>query len=292
MTDSPVRPAPALLALALLATSCVGCSGDPEEVPGPAGPGEPPAGTPDGGDPPLLARPLVAPVVGYELVASYPHDPGAYTQGLLVVDGKLYESTGQRGASSLRLVDLETGRVEKLRNVESTYFAEGLAAYGGLLYQLTWKSRLAFVYDRGSMRRLDYRYTYDGEGWGLTTSPQGDEFVMSDGTSTLRFIDPKGFKETRRIQVTDGGRPIVDLNELEWIGDEIWANVWHSNRIARIDPEKGLVNSWVDLTGILGDERVARPDDDVLNGIAYDRDKDAIYVTGKRWPKLFQIRVE
>lgn len=231
------------------------------------------------------------PVLGYEVVARYPHDRGAYTQGLVWVDGALYESTGQRGESNVRQVDLESGEVLKSRPLSSRLFGEGLAATGGLLVQLTWTSGRALVYDRETLRKLDYTYGYEGDGWGLTTRDDG-MFVMSDGSSTLRVVDPKGFDVLETFEVTAAGRPVTDLNELEWIDGEIWANIWKSDRIARIDPETGEVKAWVDLSGILGSERVANPNEEVLNGIAYDAEGDRLFVTGKRWPKLFEIRVE
>lgn len=231
------------------------------------------------------------PVLGYEVVARYPHDRRAYTQGLVWVDGALYESTGQRGESNVREVDLETGEVLKTRALSPRLFGEGLAATGDLLVQLTWTSGRALVYDRETLRKLDYTYGYDGDGWGLTTRDDG-MFVMSDGSSTLRVVDPKGFDVLETFEVTAAGRPVTDLNELEWIDGEIWANIWKSDRIARIDPANGEVKAWVDLSGILGSERVADPNEEVLNGIAYDTEGDRLFVTGKRWPRLFEIRVD
>ncbi len=230
------------------------------------------------------------PIHGYEIVKAYPHDTGAYTQGLLIVDGVLYESTGRLGESSVRIVDLETGKPEKVRPISSSLFGEGLAAVGGVLYQITWKAGRALVFDRETLRPLEYEYRYDGEGWGLTTSPEG--LVMSDGTTdVIQFLNPKGFKVLRTIEVSDGGRPVYDLNELEWINGEIWANVWKSDRVARIDPETGKVLAWIDFSGLLGGLRVGSPTEDVLNGIAYDADTGNIYVTGKRWPRLFHVRI-
>lgn len=230
------------------------------------------------------------PIQGYEIVNEYPHDAKAYTQGLLIVDGVLYESTGRLGESSVRIVDLETGEPLKVRPISSRLFGEGLAAVGGVLYQVTWKAGRALVFDRETLRPLEYEYRYDGEGWGLTTSPEG--LVLSDGTTdTIQFLDPKGFKVTRTIQVTDAGRPVYDLNELEWINGEIWANVWKSDRVARIDPATGKVLAWIDFRGLLGGARLGSPQEDVLNGIAFDEATGNIYVTGKRWPKLFQVRI-
>jgi glutamine cyclotransferase len=237
------------------------------------------------------APPADVPVLGYEVVERFPHDARAYTQGLVIVDGALYESTGRRGESTVRVVDLATGEVEKARELDRRLFGEGLASFGGLLYQLTWTSGQVLLYDRKTLRPLSYGYSIDGEGWGLTTTPDG-ELVMSDGSHRLSFVEPKGFEVKRTIEVTANGRRVRDLNELEWIEGEIWANVWKSERIARIDPETGEVRAWVDLSGILGRTRVASPTEDVLNGIAYDEATGKIYVTGKRWPHLFHIRVE
>lgn len=229
------------------------------------------------------------PILGYEVVAEYPHDPRAYTQGLLVVDGVMYESTGQRGESGVRVVDLTTGEVLKKRPISSQLFGEGLASVGGLLIQLTWTSGQALVFQRKGLVPAGYAYRYEGEGWGLTA--MGDELVMSDGSDQLRILDPKGMKEKRRIRVTAGGVPVDQLNELEYIDGEIWANVWKSDRVARIDPATGDVVAWVDFSGLLGRRRVRSPLEDVLNGIAHDAGSGKIYVTGKRWPALFEVRV-
>ena len=230
------------------------------------------------------------PILGYEIVAEYPHDPRAYTQGLLVVDGVMYESTGQRGESGVRIVDLTTGEVLKKRPISSQLFGEGLASVGGLLIQLTWTSGQALVFQRKGLVPAGYTYRYEGEGWGLTT--MGDELVMSDGSDQLRILDPKGMKEKRRIRVTAGGVPVDQLNELEFIDGEIWANVWKSDRVARIDPVTGDVVAWVDFSGLLGRRRVRSPLEDVLNGIAHDAGSGKIYVTGKRWPALFEVRIQ
>lgn len=276
-----VTPRTRTLLHAALACLLVACAGGGSE------PGSTSQGSSGGGEAPAAVR---TPVQGYEVLERYPHDRKAYTQGLLIVDGALYESTGRLGESSVRLVELETGKVLKRRAIDASLFGEGLASVGGLLYQLTWKSGRALLFDRASLRPMSYGYGYPGEGWGLTTSPAG-QLVMSDGTATLRFLDPKGMTEQRRVTVTDLGRPVRNLNELEWIDGEVWANVWKRDRIARIDPETGVVKAWVDLRGLLGSARVASPLEDVLNGIAYDSETGAIYVTGKRWPYLFKIKV-
>ncbi|MEZ6018316.1 MAG: glutaminyl-peptide cyclotransferase [Planctomycetota bacterium] len=231
--------------------------------------------------------PASAPVKGYDVVRRLPHDPKAYTQGLFIQDGELFESTGRHGTSSVRIVDLETGTVKRKTDLGSEFFGEGSAPYKGLLVMLTWQENTALVFDRQRLKE-QYRYTYEGEGWGLTFD--GEHFWMSDGTPELRVLDPNGFKELRRVTVTDGGQKVFKLNELEWIEGELWANVWQTDRIARIDPATGKVKSWLDLTGILGSHRVADPTDEVLNGIAWDSAQKKVYVTGKHWPWLFEIK--
>jgi len=224
---------------------------------------------------------------GYRVVHAYPHDPNAYTQGLLFLDGHLYESTGLNGRSSLRMVDLETGRVLQSAPLPSQYFAEGLAAWGSTLVQLTWQNHVAFVYDRFSFRQLR-TISYPWEGWGLTADSQS--LILSDGTSTLRFLDPADFHELREVTVKDHGRPVDQLNELEYIRGEVYANVWHTDRIARIAPITGKVLGWIDLTGLLPEDQRSDPEA-VLNGIAYDADRGRLFVTGKLWPRLFEIEV-
>ena len=224
---------------------------------------------------------------GYRVVHAYPHDPQAYTQGLLYEDGYLYESTGLNGRSSLRMVDLETGRVLQRADVPEKYFAEGLTNWGSTLIQLTWQSHIAFVYDRFSFRQLR-TFSYNGEGWGLTQD--GKNLILSDGTSTLRFFDPATFREVRHIVVKDHGAQVTQLNELEFVHGEIYANVWHTNRIARISPSTGQVLGWIDLAGLLAPGQVSDPEA-VLNGIAYDAARDRLFVTGKLWPRLFEIKV-
>lgn len=223
----------------------------------------------------------------YRIVHAYPHDPRAFTQGLVFVDGSLYESTGLEGQSSLRMVDLETGRILQSQPVDRKYFAEGLTDWGSTLVQLTWESQVAFVYDRFSFRMLR-TCSYSGEGWGLTQD--GKSLILSDGTDTLRFFDPVTFHEIRRIAVKDHGKPIREINELEFIHGKIYANIWHSDRIARIDPASGKVLGWIDLKGLLSADQRTNPEA-VLNGIAYDAMHDRLFVTGKLWPKLFEIQV-
>jgi glutamine cyclotransferase len=226
------------------------------------------------------------PVYGYTVVRAYPHDRDAFTQGLQFADGVLYEGTGLRGRSSIRRVDLESGNVLQRRNVPAPYFGEGITIWQQDLFQLTWQSGVAFVYDRKTFEpRRTFKYI--GEGWGLTHD--GASLVMSDGTDALRFLDPGTFAQRRRVKVTAGGRPVPSLNELEFVKGEIFANIWQSDTIARIDPTSGRVTGWIDLTGLLtARERIGT---DVLNGIAYDAVGDRLFVTGKLWPKLFEVRI-
>ncbi|OGI61478.1 MAG: glutamine cyclotransferase [Candidatus Muproteobacteria bacterium RBG_16_60_9] len=224
------------------------------------------------------------PTYGYDVVNTWPHDPNAYTQGLTVKDGVLYESTGRYGASSLRIVDLATGRIEKSVNLPAKYFGEGIAVLGDRLFQLTWREHIGFIYDRHTLARLG-EFSYDGEGWGLTTD--GRSLILSDGTDRLRFLDAQSFRVHRTLKVRDRGEPLRNLNELELVNGEILANVWQSNAIARIDPDTGQVRGWIDLRGLLNVDTA----DAVLNGIAYDEARDRLFVTGKLWPALFQIRL-
>ena len=227
------------------------------------------------------------PVFGYEIVHTYHHDPLAFTQGLLYLDGYLYEGTGLPEQSSIRKVKLETGEVLQKRDLAGEYFGEGIVVWKSRLLELTWKAEKGFIYDLASFNP-EGNFTYPGEGWGLTTD--GKRIIMSDGTAQLRFWDPATLKETGRITVNDDGRPIDQLNELEWVKGEIYANVWQTDRVARIDPKSGKVVAWINLKGLL------LPQDyndltDVLNGIAYDAKGDRLFVTGKRWPKLFEIKL-
>jgi glutamine cyclotransferase len=235
----------------------------------------------------LTLVPLVFAAGTYRIVRTYPHDPNAFTQGLVFVDGSLYESTGLNGKSSLRMVDLETGRVLQFQPVDSKYFAEGLTNWGSTLVQLTWESHVALVYDRFSFRLLR-TFSYSEEGWGLTQD--GKSLILSDGSDTLRFFDPATFREVRRVGVKDRGKPVSEINELEFIRGEIYANIWHSDRIARIDPASGKVLGWIDLNGLLPAAEHSSAEA-VLNGIAYDSAHDRLFVTGKLWPKLFEIQI-
>lgn len=223
----------------------------------------------------------------YEVVNVYPHDPTAFTQGLVIIDGRLFESAGRYGQSSLREVDLESGRVLRRHDVEAKYFAEGLTAWRDSLVQLTWTAGAAFVYDRASFKLLR-THQYPGEGWGLTHD--GRRLILSDGSPDLRFLDPETFEETGRVTVRDNGSPLEEINELEYVRGEILANVWETDRIARINPSSGEVTGWIDLAGLLAPGEVTSHEA-VLNGIAYDAARDRLFVTGKLWPKLFEIRL-
>jgi glutamine cyclotransferase len=222
----------------------------------------------------------------YEIVAEYPHDSNAFCQGLVFHDGLLYESTGEYGESTVRCVDLETGQVKQQFEMPDEYFGEGLAVAEDQLVQLTWKAGLGFTYDLRTLQPTG-GFVYEREGWGLTFD--GEHFVMSDGSDRLRFLDPESFQVVRTIQVKDQGKRIDDLNELEYIKGEIFANVWYSDFIARISPETGSVLGWIDLRGLL---KAPRHEDSVLNGIAYDSENDRLFVTGKNWPALFEIKLK
>lgn len=229
-----------------------------------------------------------APIYGHRVVTSYPHDPTAFTQGLLYRDGVLYESTGLYGESSLRRVELETGKVLQRISVPRQYFAEGLALVGDALVQLTWKEFTGIVYDRQTFKQ-QRTFAYKTEGWGIDYDEKGG-LVMSDGSDQLLFLDAKSFRVIRTVPVRDAGRPVPNLNELEWIDGEIWANVWMTDRLVRINPATGVVTGWVSLDTLW--PRAQRPPTaDVLNGIAYDRERRRIFVTGKNWPRLYHIAV-
>ena len=237
--------------------------------------------------------PAVAPIppdriYDYEVVASYPHDPRAFTQGLVFVDGHLYESTGQVGRTSIRKVDLVTGKVLQKRDLEGPYFGEGIVNWKDRLIALTWRHQKGFVYDLATFAPRG-EWTYPGEGWGLTQD--GRRLIMSDGTPELRFLDPETLKETGRIRVTFNGKPVGALNELEWIKGEIWANVWTTDLIVRIDPATGQVTGRVLLADLLKPEDRIGSEPDVLNGIAYDAANDRLFVTGKQWPRLYEIKL-
>jgi glutaminyl-peptide cyclotransferase len=230
----------------------------------------------------------VVPTLGYEVVNIWPHDPNAFTQGLVVLDGKMLESTGQVGHSSLRNVDLQTGRILKKIDVPAPYFAEGIALLNNKIYQLTWEQHLGFIYDAQSLEKLG-EFKYDGEGWGLTTD--GQSLILSDGSNRIRFLDPDSFQLKKTIAVMDAKVPVRALNELEFVNGEIYANVWHDDRIAAINPQTGRVTAWIDLTGLLQPGDV-EDTEAVLNGIAYDQSSGRLFVTGKLWPRLFEIKIK
>lgn len=256
-------------ALTLALGALAGCnegSGSPPE--------EEPAGPP-------------APSVGVQVAGSLAHDTAAFTQGLVFHQGALYESTGQYGRSSLRRLDPQTGEVQELVPVEDEYFAEGLAALGDRLFQLTWQNKTGFIYDVGTLQRTG-TFGYTGEGWGLTTD--GTSLILSDGTDQIRFLDPQTFGVTRTITVTDAGRYVINLNELEWVRGEIWANIWKEDRIARIDPQTGRVKGWVDISGLLPGGQQVSPEA-VANGIAFDDATGTLWLTGKLWPTIFRVTI-
>ena len=225
-----------------------------------------------------------SPDLTYKIVNTFPHDPNAFTQGLIFKDGFLYESTGQYGESSLRKVDLKTGKILHIRHLPEQLFGEGITLYQDRIIQLTWRSRVGFVYDKDSFT-LFRKFFYPTEGWGLTHD--GKHLMMSDGSSTLYVLDPMTFQLKNRIDVHDGDRPVFRLNELEYIRGVIYANVWQTDRIARIEPSTGKVINWIDLRGVLKPEEAIKAN--VLNGIAYDAARNRIFITGKLWPKLFEI---
>lgn len=227
------------------------------------------------------------PVLTATIVKTYPHDPQAFTQGLEYLEGSLYESTGLRGHSTLRQTALETGKVVKSVQLPAQYFGEGLTIFHGKIYQLTWLDKIGFIYDLRTFRKLG-QFPFNTEGWGLTHDDAS--LILSDGTNQLQYIDPDSFKVTKTLEVYAGSEAVTNLNELEYINGEIWANVWHSNRIARINPQSGQVVAWIDLTAIA--ERETHEQEDVLNGIAWDAGRQRLFVTGKDWASLFEIKVK
>ena len=277
---------PLLWPLVLLLAACGGSGGSPASAASPPEPAPVPAPPPE---PPPPPEPVPPEVFGYRVVQEFPHDPQAFTQGLFFHDGFLYESTGLRGESTLRRVDLETGEVLEQRQLLPQFFGEGAALAGDYIFQLTWEAEIGFVYTRQPFR-LVREFRYSGEGWGLTFD--GEHLVMSDGTDELRFLDPNTLRQVRTLEVTADGEALPLLNELEWIEGEIWANIWTQDRIARIRPDTGEVTAFVDLTGILPRALALQyPEMDVLNGIAWDAENGRIFVTGKKWPKLFEIEL-
>jgi glutamine cyclotransferase len=235
-----------------------------------------------GGQPPPV------PTYGYEVVRSYPHDRSAFTQGIIFRNGVFYEGTGLNGRSTLRKVKVETGEVLASKPLGPEYFGEGITDWKGSLLQITWKNEIGFVYDMNTFERTK-TWSYTGEGWGLTHDDT--RIIMSDGSSALRFIDPATLTETGRLTVRDAHGPVEELNELEYVKGEIYANVWRTERIARISPKDGRVTGWIDLSGLLTPAERAGAAVDVLNGIAYDAAGDRLFVTGKLWPRVFEIKV-
>ncbi len=237
---------------------------------------------------PAHARDAI-PVYGYRVVHSYPHDPQAYTEGLFYLDGHLYESTGQVGASSVRKVELQTGKVLQQSPTPWPDYGEGIVAWKDKLIQLSWRNHEGFVYDLATLKP-QARFAYPGEGWALTRDDT--RLYMSDGTPTIRILDPDTLQQTGKIEVTADGQPLQNINELEWVKGQIWANVWLTTRIARIDPASGKVVGWIELAGLVPPaDTLGDPENDVLNGIAYDAQHDRLFVTGKCWPKLYEIRL-
>lgn len=234
-----------------------------------------------------LAAQEQAPRYGYTVVNRYPHDSNAFTQGLLYHDGQLYEGTGKNGQSSLRRIDLETGEVLQAARLSQRYFGEGIEVVGDRIFQLTWRSHMVFVYDRDSFEQLGSHYNAS-EGWGLAYD--GEQLILSDGSDQLTFLDPENFAPQGSVQVTLNGNPISQLNELEYINGEVWANVWQTDFIVRIDPDTGRVNSFIDLTG-LSAQTTLGSNEAVLNGIAWDKDGERLFVTGKHWAHLFEIEL-
>ena len=233
------------------------------------------------------SAPAEPPVDGYKVVREYPHDPTAFTQGLFYLGGRLYESTGLNGLSTIREVQIEDGKVLRSVSLEPQYFGEGAVNWGDEILSLTWQDGIGFRWNRADFRPTG-RFRYTGEGWGLTQD--GKNVIMSDGTSELRFLDPKTMAERKRVTVTYQGQPVAMLNELEWVKGEIYANIWMGRRIARIDPDSGRVKGWIDLSGLVAENSNGDPDS-VLNGIAYDEAGDRLFVTGKNWAKLFEIDI-
>jgi len=263
----------------MLSTTAAACSGDKAQA---------------GATPAPVAR-ARTPTYTYEVVRSYPHDIGSFTEGLLFHDGRLFESTGQPNASYIREVDLQTGRAIRQRDLkgidrmtDSGYFGEGIVITGDNIIQLTWRAEVAFIYDWKTFEPKG-QFTYQGEGWAFTSN--GDSLIMSNGSSAIVYRDPKTFAITRTITVTDHDVPVSKINELEWVKGEIYANVWETNQIVRIDPATGKVLGWIDLSDILSrEDRTGK--EDVLNGIAYDAKADRLFVTGKFWPKMFEIKLK
>jgi glutamine cyclotransferase len=237
---------------------------------------------------PAAAAYAALPTYDFKVVRSYPHDTQAFTEGLLYRDGFLYESTGLNGKSSIRKVDLASGKVLQSKDIPPQYFGEGLTVWGDTLVGLTWQTQTGFVFDLKTFE-VKNQFAYPGEGWGLAQN--GKELVMSDGTATLRFLDPKTFLEVRRVKVTADGIAVDQLNELEVVDGEIFANIWHTSTIARIDQNTGKITGWIDFSKLYPDAGKGQNAENVMNGIAYDAEKKRLFVTGKLWPKIYEVKI-
>lgn len=297
LTQPPNQPAPSADVTAVAPTLAVTATPAPLPTPTPIAmatdTSSPPAPTVSPRQTPVESpspTPNVSgktPLYTYRIINTYPHDTNAYTQGLIYQDGIFYEGTGLRGDSTLRKVEVETGQVLQILNLADELFGEGVTIFGDRIIQLTWQKHIGFVYDKNSFE-LQQEFTYPTEGWGLTHD--GQRLIMSDGTPILYFRDPATLAEIGRVEVFDENGPVILLNELEYINGEVFANIYRTDRIARIDPQTGRVLGWIDLTGLLSPEDRLQPVD-VLNGIAYDAETDRLFVTGKLWPKLFEIEL-
>jgi glutaminyl-peptide cyclotransferase len=235
----------------------------------------------------LATSGLAAPVDGYRVVARLPHSTDSFTEGFFYLGGLFYEGTGLNGRSAVVAYEPRTGRVIHRVDIPPAYFGEGIVDWGHSVYEWTWRSQVGFIYDRSTFK-LIRQFSYSGEGWGMTHT--ASQVVTSDGTATLRFRDPRTFREVRSLVVKDNGAPVAPLNELEYVKGEIYANVWMTDRIARISPVDGHVIAWIDLAGLRPTQTLGGQDE-VLNGIAYDAKRDRLFVTGKQWPAIFEIRV-
>jgi len=274
------RPLVRLLLLAALTLcACTPSAASPTAASSPSAPTAPPTAAP------TTAASAPIPTYSYRVINTYPHDPAAFTEGLVFFNGDLYESTGLAGQSSLRQVALATGVVLRSQSLAPNLFGEGLTVFDNRLIQLTWQSHVGYVYRLDDFAALG-QFNYTGEGWGLTQD--GQRLIMSDGSSTLRFLDPQTFAETGRLLVRANGADVTLLNELEFVDGQIYANIWKTDRIARIDPHTGQVVGWIDLSGLISLPPLSNPEA-VLNGIAYDPARQRLFVTGKLWPRLFEI---
>lgn len=240
---------------------------------------------------PAIAPPPPAPAIPYQIISQFPHDTGAYTQGLQLYRGKMYEGTGDYEASSIRITDYKTGKVEKIHKMGSNkIFGEGINIFNGKLYQLTWQNKMVYVYDLKNLDSHESTLNWPYEGWGITNN--GKELIISDGSANLYFVDPAGFKVNNTIAVTENGKPIDRLNELEFINGQIFANIYLTADIIRIDPESGHVTGRMRFDNLLQPNEIVQDRTDVLNGIAYDSASNHILITGKRWPKMFEIKID